>query len=391
MPRFSRATRTARNADGLTVALRPLDPASPWIGAWRKLGRQALVDNLFFEPDFLLSAAGTIERGIGLLLVCDRPPEEADARVLALWPCRMTRRWGVPIAALMGSTHGFSIFGAPLVDRGDPKRALSALFDAPRLLALPRRMMLPYLPLDGPLAALFASVVAERGGRRADFWMHARGALDLSGLSASDRAGYLAASLSVSKARQLNRLYRRLEASGPVIFQSVRDPDRLDAALDDFLALEAAGWKGRAGTSAANRPNEVSFLHRLVRAYGARGEARIDRLHRNDRTLAVSMAFETGGTLWYLKIAHDEDEARNSPGAQLSLRVTRAILDDTRIATADSCAPPDFPMITNFWAERRRLGHALIDTGGDRLFPLAVGLERLRAKVAAWRAGRARD
>lgn len=391
MAYFPRATRTARNADGLTVALRPLDPHSTWIDAWRALGRRALVDNLFFEADFLLAAGATIERGIALLLVCDRPPEEPGARVLALWPCRMARRWGVPIAVLMGSTHGFSIFGAPLIDRSEPRRALAALLDAPGLLDLPRRMLLPYLPLDGPLAALLVSVVAERHGRRADFWVHARGALDFTGMTVGERTGYLAANLSVSKARQLNRLFRRLETGGPVSFQTIRDPVRLGAALDDFLALETAGWKGRAGTSVAYRPNEAAFLQRLVGAYGARGEARIDRLQRNDRTLAVSIAFETGGTLWYLKIAHDEAEARNSPGAQLTQRVTRSILEDLRIATADSCAPPDFPMITTFWGERRRLGHALIDTGGDRLFPLAVRLETLRARFAAWRAGRARN
>ena len=388
---LSRLTRTGRTSDGLVVALRPFDPAAPYLDAWRALGRRALVDNLFFEPDFVIAAAPAFDHGIGLLMIGDRPPEQPGLRLLALLPCRVAHRWGLPIPVLMGVTHAFSIFGAPLVDRSDPRRALAGLlFEGPRLLRLPRRVMLPYLPLDGPLAASIAAIVAGRGGRRADFWAHERGALELASLTASERANYLATSLSGRKARQLDRLYRRLAADGAITHETIRDPDRLGPALDDFIALEATGWKGRAGTAVENSPDEVAFLHRLVRAYGARNEVRIDRLRRDRRSVAISIAFETGSTLWYLKIAHDEAEARNSPGAQLALRVTRTVIEDDRLAMADSCAPPDFPMIATFWGDRRRLAHALVDTGGDRLFRLAVTLETARARLADWRARRKR-
>ena len=390
MPAMLGRSRTARTSDGLTVVLRPLATDTLDIDAWRSLSRRALVENFFFEPDFLLAAGATLESGISLLLVCDRPPEEPAARLLALWPCRVAYRWGLPIPVLMGWMHDYAVFGAPLIDRSDAERALSALLDAPRRLGLPPRVMMTHVPLDGPLDALLKSTLAKRGGDRADFWAHERGALALAGLSHAERSGYLAASLSASKARQLHRLFRRLEAEGPVIHEIVRDPADLADALDDYLALEAAGWKGGIGTAAGNRPHEVAFLKKLIRDCGARGNVRIDRLRRNERSLAVSIAFETDSTLWYLKIAHDETESRNSPGAQLAYRVTRSVLADHGITSADSCAPPDFPMITTFWADRRPLAHALIDTGGDRLFPLAVRLETLRARVADWRARRAK-
>ena len=97
----------------------------------------------------------------------------------------------------------------------------------------------------------------------------------------------------------------------------------------------------------------------------------------------MSLAIETGSTLWYLKISYDESEAKNSPGAQLVERVTRSLLADPHITAADSCAPPDFTLIETFWAERRRLAHRLIEVApGDRLFPLAVRLEGLRAQAS---------
>lgn len=381
--------------DGLVVALRPLAAASPFVAAWRTLGRRALIENLFYEADFALAASGAFGAGIGFLLVCDRPPEEPGLRLLALWPCRRVHRWGLPLAALMGWTHGFSVFGPPLVDRDDPARGLRALLRAPRRLGLPPRLLMPYLPLDGVFARLLDDALAGEGCRRADFWPHERGLLDLAGQDAEARKAYLAARLSDGKARQLARLSRRLEAAGPLEHRITREPARLADALDDYIALEAAGWKGRAGTAVGRNPAEAAFLHRLVEAYGASGRVRIDSLRRTDRSLASSLGIETESTFWYLKIAHDEAEARNSPGFQLVHRVTRSLLADAGIATADSCAPPNFPLAETFWGERRRLAHGLVEAaGGDRWFSLAERLEGMRAQASRLRtrvASRARS
>ncbi|GEP10718.1 GNAT family N-acetyltransferase [Methylobacterium gnaphalii] len=380
---------SARTADGLIVAALPLDAGSPLLSAWRDLARDPLVENLFFEAEFALAAAEAFGGGIRLLTVSDRPPEAPGARLFALWPCRVVRRWGVPIPALMGWTHGFSIFGAPLLARSEAAPALRALLDAPRHLGLPRRLLMPYLPLNGPLAALLDDTLSRTGSRRADFWAHERGFLDPSAGRDGTREGYLDTHLSERKARQLARLFRRISTDAPVAHEIVREPDRLPEALDDYIALESAGWKGRAGTAVAKRPEEAAFLAGLVRSYGCGGRMRFDRLRRDGRSLAASLSLETGSTFWFLKIAHDETEAKNSPGALLVERVTRSLLADPRIAEADSCAPPNFPLIETFWGERRRLAHGLIEAGGgDRLFRPAVALEGLRAQAARARTPR---
>ena len=388
MMRAFPGVRTAWRPDGLVASLRPLDEAAPWIAAWRALSARAFVENVFYEPDYGFSAQAAFGAGIGVLMVGDRPPEEPGLRLLAVWPCRIVRRWGVPLPVLMGWTHGFSIFGAPLLDRDDPDGALAALLDAPRCLRLPRRLMMPYLPLDGPFAALLAREQAKeqvlRGGRREAFWAHDRGFLDLAACDEPARETYLAGHLSRSKASQLDRFARRLAREGPVAFETIREPAALAEALDDYIALEDSGWKGRAGTAVARRPPEAEFLRRLVARYGARGQVRIDRLRREGTTLAASIGLRTDATLWYFKVSYCEDEARNSPGAQLVRRVTQDLLADPSLAAADSCAPPGFSMIDSFWAERRSLAHTLVEAGGgDPLFPLAVRLERARA----WAAG----
>jgi len=71
-----------------------------------------------------------------------------------------------------------------------------------------------------------------------------------------------------------------------------------------------------------------------------------------------------------LKIAYDENYARFSPGVQILLDVTQALLDDASLARADSCATADHPMIDRVWRERLPLADRLLCVSGplDRLY-----------------------
>ena len=379
--------RAGRTPDGLVVSLHPIQSHAQVIDAWRRLAGEALVDNLFYEPDFAIGAGRAFGQGVSLLTVGVPSSGAVQENLLAAWPFRVVRRWGLPLPVLMGWTHPFSVFGAPLLLRDEPERALRGLLEASQALGLPRRLMMPFLPLDGPFAEVADSVLGAYGGRRADFWQHERGALDLAGRDRQARETYLHTQLSDRKERQLARLFRRLEASGAVIHETIRDPGALSAALEDYFALESRGWKGRLGTAIASRPDEADFLRAIIARYGRLDRVRIDRLRRNGASLASSIAIETGNMLWYLKIAHDEAEAKNSPGAQLLQRFTRSLLEHGTMALADSCAPPNFRLIETFWAERRRLAHGLIEAaGGDRFFPIATRLEGLRSDASKARA-----
>ncbi len=382
MARSRLTPREAPGPNGLTVACYPLDADAPWLAAWRDLAGRAIVENQFYEPDYVLAGANAFGAGLSVLIVADRSPREPGARLLALWPFRPTQRWGLPLPVLEGWEHGFSIFGAPLVDREAAEPALCALLAAPTALRLPPRLLMPYLPLEGELAELFARVQIKDRRRRADVSVHARGFLDLRGRDAAARKGYLAAHLSANKARQLARLARRMEAQAPVAFETLEAPGQLGPALEDYLALERSGWKGRVGTAAADNPAQTTFLRGIVTAYGAAGRLRIDRLRREGQSLAVSIGLRTERTFWYLKISYAEDEAKNSPGSQLVRQVTQTLLDDPTLDAADSCAPASLGMISTFWCERRGLSHALIEAqGGDRLFPLAARCEAMRVAV----------
>ncbi|QGY02144.1 GNAT family N-acetyltransferase [Methylobacterium mesophilicum SR1.6/6] len=379
---------TATLAGGLVAAVRSLDPGQPWIPAWRALGAAAMVRNPFYEAGYALAARDAFGAGVRLLIVADRSPEAAGVRLRAAWPFRVSwRRWGVPLPLLMGWTHGYCPFGAPLLDRADPAAALAALLAAPRALGLPPRLLLPNAPADGPLADL----LTDLGLRHAGYWPHARGMLDLTARAPEDRPAYLD-HLSGQRRRKLRRARALLEADGPVAFEILDAPAAIDAALDAYVALEAAGWKDRAGTGLGHRPEEVAFLRAALADLGAEGGVRVARLRRGERTLAAMILPVTGAEAWVLKIAHDETRPEAAPGVQLVHRLTEAVAaGDWPIDRIDSCAPPDFALGSAFWMERRDIAHLLVEAGRDPLFPLARALERARERVAKARAARARE
>jgi len=373
---------TATLPRGLVAAVRPLDPGACWIPAWRALGAASAIRNPFYEAGYALAARDAFGAGVRLLIVADRPPEAPGARFLAVWPFRVSRwRWGLPLPLLIGWTHGYGPFGAPLLDGADPAAALAGLLAAPRALSLPPRLLLPNAPADGLLPALLKA----RGIAHAAYWPHARGLLDLTAHAPETRGAYLG-HLSGQRRRKLRRAQKRLEAEGAVTFEMLDAPDALDRALTEHVALEAAGWKGRAGTGLGQRPAEVAFLRAALADLAAGGGVRIARLRWSGRTLASLILPVTGSEAWVLKIAHDEVESEAAPGIQLVHRLTEAVVSGTgAIDRIDSCAPPDFALGSLFWTERRMIAHLLVAAAHDPLFPVAQTLERAREHVARLR------
>ena len=63
---------------------------------------------------------------------------------------------------------------------------------------------------------------------------------------------------------------------------------------------------------------------------------------------------------FYFKLGIDEHFAKYSPGVQLTLELTRHLCADPAIASADSTAGPDHPMINPIWRGRLAIGDVLI-------------------------------
>jgi CelD/BcsL family acetyltransferase involved in cellulose biosynthesis len=362
------------------VEWRPLAGLTSIASEWHALSARALEPNVFYEPAFALAAARGFGHTVGAGLVWART---APSRLVGFFPARIERRrYGVPLPVLVGWTHPYAPLGTPLVDRDAAAAAISAwLAHVARAPDLPNLLLMPYLPEEGALAQAFDAALAARNASAIAFGRHRRALL----APRENRGRYLDAAIGGKKRKELRRQRKRLGESGALVSSIVATPAEIAAALDDFLALEAAGWKGRAGTAASADERIRGFMREAVVALAQEGKARIARLFAGGQPIAAIVTLTSGSTGWCWKIAYDEAFARFSPGVQLLSDLTQALVEDGELARADSCATADHPMIDHLWRERLPLADRLVQLAPERAFgfALAARMEPLRRRAIA--------
>lgn len=280
--------------------------------------------------------------------------------------------------------HLYSYIGHPIIDRLHGDVTLRALFD----FALPstgahKRLMLSKIPGSGPLFDAIKAVALDKNLLMHEFGRHERAALctDLSG------EDYLKSTLSSKKRKEFRRLKNRLADNGEVEFEAYQPADDIGPWIDDFLQLEASGWKGRKHTAFENRADWTEFLRTSTTRLAAEGHIKIWRLTVDGKTVAITIAHHFGAHAWLTKIAYDEEYAKYSPGVLLVLEVTKAAADDATITDFDSCAIPDHPMINRLWREKVAISDLLIGdarSSAKSSFDLTVRLITARRKARAF-------
>lgn len=360
--------------DSLAVEWRGLCELETIAGEWRELAARALEPNVFYEPAFALAAAGVFGRDAGAVLVWSGTQPR---KLLGFFPARIeARRYGLKLPVLVGWTHSYAPLGTPLVEREAAEPVIAAwLAHLARDHALPGLLLLPLLPKEGPLVTALSTIARRVQIPAMSFNQHGRALL---APERGERPQYLERTLGTRKLAQLRRFGRRLADLGSVLFTSTTQLPAIAPAIEDFLALEASGWKGRAGTAAGQHAGIRRFMQATLLALAAENKVSVDRIVLDGHSIAATITLRSGDTAWLWKIAYDESFARYSPGVMLSVAVSEQLLDDPTLVRADSCAPANHPMIDHIWNERLALGDLLLGVRPGAAFSLARRLEALR-------------
>jgi len=341
--------------------------------SWRDLARHAIEPNVFLEPGFALAAAEHLATpDLGVLAVYD------GLRLVALLPGRVEGfASGRPVPVFVAWTHPFAPLSTPLLDREFAADAVPALMAAMRALpGAPKAALFPFLPEASIAARLFAMEVASKGLTVTRLNHHARAAL----IREDDEPLSI---VSTGKRKELSRQRRRLAETGHLDYLVSSDVCDVSAAVDDFLAVEQRGWKGRAGGAAAHSSATTRFISEAVAALAAERKARVDRLRLDRRTIAAAITLYSGDYAWFWKIAYDEEFARYSPGVQLTIDLTDVLEGDRQLALVDSCAVADHPMIDHLWGGRIAMADWLVPLDGTISFAIASTAERARGMTIA--------
>jgi CelD/BcsL family acetyltransferase involved in cellulose biosynthesis len=362
--------------DSFAVEWRELAQLDAIADEWRALAARALVPNVFYEPAFARAAAPVFGPDTGAVLVWSGT---APRKLLGFFPARIEpRRYGLKLPVLVGWTHPFAPFGVPLVEREAVEPVITAwlayLADDARFSGL---LLLPFLPEEGPFAVSLRAILRRARMPAADFNQHERALLAPDG----NRSAYVERGLGPRKYRELRRTVRRLCEAGAVLFTTATGAPDVTRAIDDFVELEASGWKGEAGTAAACDDGVRDFLKTAVVALAVEHKAAIDRILLDGLPIAAAITLRSGDGAWFWKIAYNEAQARFSPGVMLTALVTERLAEDVAIAHTDSCATADHTVMNRTWSERLALRDLLIAVRPQAPFGLAQRMERTRAST----------
>lgn len=325
--------------------------------AWDALAARAGTPNPFFEHWYLLPGLARFDPGARVQIAALMRGDAAEALV----PVQRARRYGRhPLPHLAVWLHANAFLGAPLVAAGAEEAFWEALLDwADRNPGSALFLHLAALPLDTALAdALFA--LCARQGRQAALVHREERALLASKLGP---AGYLEQALPGKKRKELRRQHTRLAEQGALAFTRRDDADGIEPWVEKFLALEARGWKGSAGSALACAAETAGLFREAMTAAAQRGCLERLSLDLDGQPIAMLASLIALPGAFSYKTAFDERFARFSPGVLLQLE-NLALLERPGICWADSCAAPDHPMIDSLWRERRPLGRVSIAIGG---------------------------
>lgn len=350
-----------------------------WRQPWDRLARNASEPNVFAERWF-------VEPGLRHLL------QDGPAWILAVWrgpgeligllPVRVEARYGrAPIAHVQNWAHHQSFLGTPLIRRGEETafwtEILTALDAAPWACGF---FHMTGLVENGPVhhglvaaaAALNRSCPVVHRSERALLETHL-----------SPQA-YYERSVRKKKRKELGRLSARLRELGTVSVSRSATPEDIVRYCEEFLALEAAGWKGRAGSALASCPKKQTFFREVLASAQAAGRLEFLRLALDGRPVALLVNFFAPPGGFSFKTAFDEAYARFSPGVLIQIENLQ-VLERPDVAWMDSCAAENHPMINSLWAERRSMVRVTVPLAGRGRGALYAGARALEAGSALLR------
>jgi CelD/BcsL family acetyltransferase involved in cellulose biosynthesis len=324
------------------LALEPVAALSRLAERIHALSERALQPNPFLLPAFLGPAIEAMgPSSLRLATLTDRN----DIRFFAPVLVRATR--------LTVWTSPYFPLGAPLIEAETCEQVVEALLEQMRVNGR-RLLIMPNMPLLGPAAECIRSV-AERTGSTLTAERQARPILrGGGGVAAFDEM------VPAKRRRDLERQLRKLGEAGGVSHVTATSPSEVDAAFGSFLALEAAGWKGRRGTAMQRRRATRRFATEAVAGLARKGAVRIDTLRVGEKPAAVLIRFEQSGLAIPWKIAYDESLSTLSPGKQLMADATRRWLADGVTTRVDPVCEEDNPTVGLLWRHREPYGTLMV-------------------------------
>lgn len=304
-----------------TLEMVPIERRSDWICDLEGLAGTAGGVNVFFESAFQEAAIGRIGSPRRMMmLVKEHVGEEASLR-MAL-PVTEEYHGLPPMRMLRAFSHPFAPLSAPLIDLRDAEETtlrFAELFSqlSPRL-----ALVLEDFPCQDAAARLLIGAFSARGVATNLVCQRDRAVVSS---NASAWSGGRPVIGSKETARKNVRSMKRLKELGEVRFETTASYVETMLRFEEFLVLEARGWKGREGGAIITNKKVAPFARQSVSELAKRDKASVFSLRLDGRAIASLIMLRSGGRYFPWKIAVDDAYRHFSPGIILAIEAIGAV------------------------------------------------------------------
>ena len=349
---------------------------TPFEDKWDVLSQRGLVPSFNQSRVWLtaqsdhLSAANSRE-----IIVDDRDEPSAVAGltprlILPLIPLKTAVTWDT----------GFLFSGTPLLDKTNPSSALKGLLNQSQKSLKAHAVIFKKVQQAQEFTQTIEQLATSSAPKHKTFNQHERAALFCN----SDYDTWFNENVSRKRKKEYRRLRNRLADQGKLVSTTWDTSMPITPWLDEFLALEKSGWKGKGGTAIACNKGQEGQLRQAVELMAQNGSLLFWKITLDGEVIASMFGFMENKQAWLGKMAFDETKSQFSPGVLVILDATKDLLDNPlgypELKLVDSSADANHPMINNIWRDRIQIADYLIaaPNTSDLLFKVIIALETFR-------------
>jgi hypothetical protein len=383
-----KARALSRSAGGPVLSIHVLEQPealAQHFAEWADLASAAIEPNPFYEPWLVIPALKLFDAGdLLFVLVFGYQPGDPPGPTVLCGFFPLARRRGVsglPVKMLGLWRHDYCFLCTPLLRSGWERETLSAFFDwledDPRSCGL---MEFGLVNGEGPFHHLLVDFFNERTKLTFTSYCYTRAFFQPRG----DPEAYLRAALAAKRRHELRRQERLLSELGGIEYVEVQPGPEMQAWIENFMRLEASGWKAQHGTAFASQPSHRAFFEEIAARAVDCGRLMMLELRCGGRPIASKCNFITPPGSFAFKIGFDAEYYRFSPGVMLELENMRRVVARPDLQWMDSCAAANHFMLNRLWTERRSIQTVVMATGrrpGELVVSMLPAARWLKRKV----------
>ena len=379
------------------VVIDDLTALEKYVPAWEDLAANAIEPNAFYEPWMMMPAIRAFGAGrrlqFALVLANESARHDGAPLLCGFFPLEQQNHYQglsrkLPFKTLRLWKHKYCYLCTPLVREGYGQEVIAAFFDWLDAGSHDCSLMeFRFIAGDG----LFNGLLMDYFERHIKLHYISMYFLRAMFRPTIDADTYLCAALSAKHRKMIRRQERQLSEIGRLEYDALTPDDDVAMWIEEFLRLEASGWKGRENSAIASDESDQSYFRSIAKEAFRQGRLSMLALRLDGRPIAFKCDFHAGRGLFTFRIAFDENYARNSPGMLLEIENVRRLHARSRIEWVDSCNDSSNFMFNRLWLERRTILDVVVGAGkswGDWMvaaIPLLKSLNRKLLRRGAFR------